>query len=84
MASLYGAPDDDLLRQSSHSLYACPYVGEADLHVIQISCILTVVSMQPLPTKVDEVGRENLWFVVEKSGFDDTELTGYVDNIHTE
>jgi len=35
--------------------------------------------MQPLPTKADDVGLENLWFVVEKSGIDDTDLTGYVD-----
>ena len=36
--------------------------------------------MQPLPKLVpgeEEVG--DLWFVVEKSGLDDTELTGYVD-----
>jgi hypothetical protein len=84
LASIYGVPDDDLLRQSSYSLHACPYLGEEGLQVIQISCILSVVSMQPLPTMEGEVDRENLWFVVEKSGIDDTELTGYVDDLHAD
>jgi hypothetical protein len=35
--------------------------------------------MQPLPCKPNDP--ENLWFVVEKSGLDDTELTGYVDPV---
>lgn len=54
------------------------------MEVIKISCILSVVSMQPLPTKRGEVDKENLWFVVEKSGIDDTELTGYVDDLHAD
>lgn len=37
------------------------------------------VRTQPLPQRVGDP--ENLWFVVEKSGLDDTEMTGYVDNI---
>jgi len=84
LASLYGDPDDNLLIQSSYSLHACPYLGEEGLEVIKISCILSVVSMQPLPTKRGEVDKENLWFVVEKSGIDDTELTGYVDDLHAD
>ena len=35
--------------------------------------------MQPLPPRDDT--EKNLWFVVEKSGIDDTELTGYIDTI---
>jgi hypothetical protein len=46
---------------------------------VRVSTILSVVSMQPLPRRVGDP--ENLWFVVEKSGLDDTELTGYVDNM---
>lgn len=33
--------------------------------------------MQPLPKCVDEV--KDLWFVVEKSGLEDSFLTGYVE-----
>ena len=68
-----------MLEQSSHTLVACPYFGMNNLSVVRASTIVSVVSMQPLPRRVDDP--ENLWFVVEKSGLDDTELTGYVDNI---
>ena len=45
--------------------------------MIKISSIKSVVSMQPLP-KAD--GDPNgLFFVVEKSGLDDVESTGYAD-----
>jgi hypothetical protein len=40
--------------------------------------------MQPLPTMEGEVGRENLWFVIEKSGINNTELTGYIDDLHSD
>jgi len=40
--------------------------------------------MQPLPTTADDVDRDHMWFVVEKSGIDDTGLTGYVDNIEAD
>jgi len=36
---------------------------------------------QPLPKLSGEEGLGDLWFVVEKSGLDDTELTGYVDPV---
>jgi len=82
--SVYGHPDAELLEQSYHTLRACPYLGENGLHAVRVSDILTVVSMQRLPTRPGEVGRDNLWFVVEKSGIDDTELTGYVDPLDYE
>ena len=81
LVSIYGPPNVDLLAQSSHTLWACRYLGDANLQVIPISSILTVVSMQQLPTKQDEIELNDLWFVIEKSGIDNTELTGYVDAI---
>jgi len=50
-----------------------------DLCIVELSSILSVVSMQPLPRLEDDP--EDLWFVAEKSGLDDVELTGYVDPI---
>lgn len=76
---MYGSPDLDLLEASSHALQACCYYGQHNLQVIPITSILSVISMQILPTCPDDVGLDNHWFVVEKSGIDDTELTGYVD-----
>lgn len=38
--------------------------------------------MQPLPKAfADEFDGKKMWFVIEKSGLEDTELTGYVDPI---
>ena len=77
LVSVYGPPDADLLEESYHTLHACTYQGQDNLKVVKISDILSVISMQPLPLIGDE--QENRWFVVEKSGLDDTELTGYTD-----
>ena len=40
--------------------------------------------MQPFPMHPDDVGLDNHWFVVDKLGIDDTELTGYIDSFDTE
>jgi len=79
LISFYGPPDVDMLEQSSHTLVACPYLGANNLFIVRASTIVSVVSMQPLPRRIGDP--ENLWFVVKKSGLDDTEITGYVDNI---
>lgn len=79
LVSLYGRPNADILEESYHTLWACKYNGSENLCVVNPSSILSVVSMQPLPQL--EGDPENLWFVAEKSGLDDVELTGYVDPI---
>jgi len=79
VVSVYGPPNMDMLAKSSHVLWAAAYTSDTNLHVIKTRAIISVVSMQPLPRKPDDP--ENLWFVVEKSGLDDTELTGYVDPV---
>ena len=48
-----------------------------NLSVIPVTSILSVISMQPLP-KVDG-DPDGLFFIVEKSGLDDVELTGYAN-----
>jgi hypothetical protein len=45
-----------------------------DLQVIETSAIISVISMQPLPSLPGEP--DDLWFVVEKSGLDDIQLSG--------
>lgn len=79
LVSIYSPPEPDILEQSSRTLWACTYCGSEDFCVIPISSIITVVSMQPLPQCTGDP--EGLWFVVEKSGLDDTEISGYVDPI---
>ena len=79
LVSIYSPPDADMLEQSYHTLWACEYMGSDGFQVVSISSIMSVVSMQPLPKCPGDP--DNLWFVVEKSGIDDRELTGYVDPI---
>jgi hypothetical protein len=74
---IYGPPDLDLLEDSHHTLLAVTYQGDSNLQIIAVNSIISVVSMQPLPKFTEE--EADHWFVVEKSGIDDTELTGYVD-----
>ncbi|KAF8156737.1 hypothetical protein B0H34DRAFT_798121 [Crassisporium funariophilum] len=77
LVSVYGPPEADMLEQSSRTLWACSHTGSEGFRSIPVSSIVSVISMQPLPRRPGDP--ENLWFVVEKPGLDDTELTGYVD-----
>ena len=77
LVSLYGPPDPDLLSDSFNTLWACTYSGAENLSVIAVKSILSVVSVQPLPTVDGDP--DGLFFIVEKSGLDDVELTGYTD-----
>ena len=75
MVSVYSRPVQSLLVESSNTLWACRYCGDEDLRVVDLSRIISCVSMQPLPPVPTDSG-EWLWFVIEKSGLDDIQLTG--------
>jgi len=77
LVSLYGPPDQDLLEDSFHCVWACTYSGTENLSVIPVNSILSVISIQPLPKVPGDP--DGLFFVVEKSGLDDVELTGYAN-----
>ncbi|KAF5336584.1 hypothetical protein D9611_006636 [Ephemerocybe angulata] len=80
LVSFYGRPNIDLYQDSFKTLWACALSG-TDIRVVDISCIASVVSMQPLPRV--EGDPEGLWFVVEKSGLDDMDTTPEEDNEDT-
>ena len=71
----------ELLRESSNTLWACTYNG-GDLRVVDLSSIVACVSMQPLPLQPTDSNK--LWFVVEKSGMDDVQLTGFDEHLDAE
>jgi len=73
LVSMYGPPDEDMLQDSSQTLWACRYSGSNNLKVVHLPEILSVVSVQPFP-RLDDNDPQNLWFVVEKPGLDDVEL----------
>jgi hypothetical protein len=72
LVSVYGPPDQQMLDDSFHTLWACHYLGSANLKIIKLEEIISVVSMQPFPQNQGDP--DNLWFVVEKSGLDDIEI----------
>lgn len=73
--SAYSPPDEAMLEESYHALYACSYLGQENIVCVPFTSIISVVSMQPLPRLDNDP--ENLWFVVEKSGLEDAQLFGY-------
>ena len=75
IVSLYGPPNEEMLIESSHTLWASEYEGQENLCCLPVTAIISVISMQPLPRRPEDP--ENLWFVVEKLGLDDVELSGY-------
>ena len=81
LVSMYSQPNKELLRESSNTLWVCTYNGD-DLRVVDLSSIVTCVSMQPLPLQPTDSNK--LWFVVEKSGMDDVQLTGFDKHLDAE
>ena len=84
---MYSPPIQELLVESSNTLWACRYCGNNDLRVVDLSCITACVSMQPLPpapslssSDTDCEPNHGLWFVVEKSGLEDAQLTGFEEH----
>lgn len=79
LVSVYSRPVQELLDQSSNTLWACQYTGDEDLRVVELSRIVACVSMQPLPPLPNNP--PGLWFVLEKSGLEDFQLTGFKESI---
>jgi hypothetical protein len=79
LVSMYSRPIQELMVESSNTLWACRYRGNDDLRVIDLSCIVACVSMQPLPPAPSDT-EHGLWFVVEKSGLEDVQLTGFEEH----
>jgi hypothetical protein len=75
LVSLYSRPIQELLDESSNTLWACQYTGNGGLRVVDVSTIVACVSMQPLPLLPNDP--PGLWFVLEKPGLEDFQLTGF-------
>ena len=79
LVSMYSRPIPELLTESFNTLWACHYTGDGDLRAVEVSTILACVSMQPLPPLPNDP--PGLWFVLEKSGLEDFQLTGFEEPI---
>ena len=74
VVSVYSPPNPALLEHSYNTLWACQYRGEANLEVIDVQNILSVVALIPLPA------RAGYFFVGEKLGLEVTMLGGFADD----
>jgi hypothetical protein len=73
LVAVYGPRNNVVWEESYHTLWACSPSGVNDLRVVALNSFVSVVSMQPLPQCPGDP--ENIWFVVEKSGLDDTDTS---------
>ena len=72
--SVYSPPDPALLEHSYNTLWACQYQGEANLEVIDVQNILSIVAVIPLPACAGD------FFIGEKLGLEVTMLGGFADD----
>jgi hypothetical protein len=79
LVSIYSNPNQDLLRTSYQTIYACSHQGNAALQVIDIKSIISVVALVPFfvvnPDGTIEQP-EDEFFLVEKPGLDVATLIG--------
>ena len=68
--------------ESSNTLWACEYRGVYDLRVVPISTIVACISIQPLPLLSDDP--PGLCFILEKSGLEEIQLTGFDESLESE
>ena len=74
LVSMYSHPFQELLNKLSNTLWAFQYIGD-NLCIVELFSIVACVSMQPLPWLPDD--SPGLWFMAEKSGLEDFQLTEF-------
>jgi len=77
MICLFGAPDIDLLRASSNTLWSCKSLGNHGIMTVDVKEISSVVAMAPHSTNTLGEAWANRFFVVEKPGLDVAEMGGF-------
>ena len=75
LLALYNSPNPVKLQNSFYTNIYCKYIGDAELHVIDIKDIQSIVAM---------VLRQGSFFVVKKMRLDIAHLGGIEDNIGVE
>jgi|ERR1700722_13345037 len=77
LTSLFGPPDPFLLAASSSTVWSCKALGDAGLVVVDVSQILSVVSMNPHRPKIPGSEVEGRFFVHEKIGLEVANMGGH-------
>lgn len=77
---LYSLPDEDLLQISSQTVVSCSRL--ADICVVDVKQILSVVAMIPHTPRLPSGVTEARFFMMEKPGLDISPLSGYAANVN--
>jgi hypothetical protein len=84
LVSIYSRPVHNILIESSNTLWVCRHRGDVGLQIVDLTSIAACVSMQPLPCAPSDPEGSAFWFVVEKSGLEDAQLTGFEEAMYNE
>ena len=79
LVSVYSPPHAGLLEASNGTVLSCAYHGAANIKVINISSIVSVVAMvphDPFPNAGHIGDKQERYFVAEKPGLEATVLGG--------
>lgn len=79
LVSLYSPPHAGLFEASNGTVLSCTYRGVANIKVINISSIVSVVAMVP-HDPFPNGDRQEQYFVAEKPGLEATVLGGFVED----
>ncbi len=80
VVSVYGAPDNAILKKSYQALWVHEHGGEDSTRVIDVKDIVSVVGMVPF----ENTGKPDLFYLVEKFGLDVGVLSGEREEIHND
>jgi hypothetical protein len=81
MVHLYSPPLDDLLQDSSNTIWSCVPLGLQGALVVDIYDIKSVVAMVPHPTRVQGDDLGGRFFVVEKPGLELALMSGVQEDV---
>lgn len=89
LVSLFGARNEARYTASYQTNWVAPYRGDDDLHVIDITCIQSVVGMVPtadVHVNIDSIAEPHFkkggtYFLVEKLGLEGSYRSGALDAI---
>ncbi|KAJ7727411.1 hypothetical protein B0H16DRAFT_1331565, partial [Mycena metata] len=65
LIDLYSPPCPDLLQRSFDTIWACTFEAEADLRLVPVQSIVSVVAMVP-----HQYAGQRRYFLLEKPGLD--------------
>lgn len=90
MVSLYSPPDLELWKESHNTIWSCRYQGQANIRVVEVKSVMSVIAMVPFPVTgaggvraMENLRTTGRFFMVEKPGLDVAPLNGAEEDTRT-